>query len=142
MSARTTSVSVVKFIAVICWLILQDWEFVRAQTPERGQTVEAFFDAIALNDTKAASEMLESNTNLVRAVEHLTKRPLLEAAAAGNLSLVKRLIELGADIHARGDTLMSVGSEATALHVAIRHNRTAVCQWARRPNSAPRGRNL
>ena len=77
---------------------------VHAQSRPDRQTVQAFFNAIAMNDTNTAAQLLESNTNLVLAVNNLSKLPLLEAAAAGNVQLVKRLLELGADINAQGDT--------------------------------------
>ena len=98
-----------------------------AQTRPRGADVEAFFTAIQMGDTNAATELLESNTNLAFAGENFSKLPLLEAAAAGNLPLVKRLIQLGADINATGDTRMSGGSQMTALHQAIKYNRPQVC---------------
>ncbi|MDD5140956.1 MAG: ankyrin repeat domain-containing protein [Verrucomicrobiales bacterium] len=81
-----------------------------------------------MGDTNAAAALLESNTNLAYAGENFSKLPLLEAAAAGNVPLVKRLIQLGADINATGDTRMSGGSQMTALHEAIKYNRPQVCQ--------------
>jgi ankyrin repeat protein len=99
-----------------------------AQTRPRGADVEAFFTAIQMGDTNAAAALLESNTNLAFAGENFSKLPLLEAAAAGNVPLVKRLIQLGADINATGDTRMSGGSQMTALHEAIKYNRPQVCQ--------------
>ena len=99
-----------------------------AQTRPRGVDVEAFFTAIQMGDTNAAAALLESNTNLAFAGENFSKLPLLEAAAAGNVPLVKRLIQLGADINATGDTRMSGGSQMTALHEAIKYNRPQVCQ--------------
>ena len=98
------------------------------QTRPRGVDVEAFFTAIQMGDTNAAAALLESNTNLAFAGENFSKLPLLEAAAAGNVPLVKRLIQLGADINATGDTRMSGGSQMTALHEAIKYNRPQVCQ--------------
>jgi len=99
-----------------------------AQTRPRGAEVEEFFTAIQMGDTNAAAALLESNTNLAFAGENFSKLPLLEAAAAGNVPLVKRLIQLGADINATGDTRMSGGSQMTALHEAIKYNRRQVCQ--------------
>jgi len=99
-----------------------------AQTRPRGAEVEAFFTAIQMGDTNAAAELLESNTNLAFAGENFSKLPLLEAAAAGNVPLVKRLIQLGADINATGDTRMSGGSQMTALHEAIKYNHPQMCQ--------------
>ena len=93
------------------------------------QTVGEFFSAIQRNDTNTASQLLESHTNLVFSRDNGSKLPLLEAAAAGNVPLVKRLLELGADINAAGDTMMSAGSQSTALHVAIRQNQPAVCKF-------------
>jgi len=89
--------------------------------------VEAFFDAIAMNDTNALS-MLEANTNLAFVRDNGTKLPLLEAAASGNVTLVKRLIELGTDINATGDTYSSGGYQHTALHWAIDRNQPEVCK--------------
>ncbi len=102
---------------------------VAAQTQLRGADIEAFFTAIQMDDTNAAAAMLEGNTNLAFAGANFSKLPLLEAAAAGNVALVKRLLQLGADINATGDTRMSVGSQMTALHEAIRHNRPEVCRF-------------
>lgn len=101
-----------------------------AQTPNRTphQAVSAFFNAIAMNDTNTAARLLESNTNLALARDNFSKQPLLEAAAAGNLPLAKRLLELGADVNAAGDTLSSVGSERTALHFAIARNHPDLCK--------------
>jgi ankyrin repeat protein len=99
-----------------------------AQTRPRGADVETFFTAIQMGDTNAAAALLESNTNLAFAGENISKLPLLEAAAAGNAPLVKRLIQLGADIDATGDTRMSGGSQMTALHEAIKNNHPQVCQ--------------
>ena len=92
------------------------------------QLVESFFSAIQRNDTNAAIQMLENNTNLVYARDNLSKLPLLEAAVAGNTSLVKRMLELGADINAEGDTMMSGGSRMTALDEAAQHGHLEVCK--------------
>ena len=110
------------------WMFCQSEGSVHAQTLSRGQEVEAFFTAIQMNDTNTAAAMLESNTNLALASENLSKLPLLEAAAAGNVALVKRQLQSGADINATGDTRMSGGSQMTALHEAIKHNRPQVCK--------------
>ncbi len=99
-----------------------------AQTRPRGAEVEEFFTAIQMGDTNAAAALLESNTNLAYAGENFSKLPLLEAAAAGNVPLVNRLIQLGADINATGDTRMSGGSQMTALHEAIKYNHPQVGQ--------------
>lgn len=92
------------------------------------QTVENFFDAIAENDTNTASQLLEANTNLVFSRDNMSKLPLLEAAKAGNISLVKRMIELGADIHANGDTLGSAGAGMNALDVAAQFGHLEICE--------------
>lgn len=110
------------------FILLRTTYYADAQTRPRGADVEAFFTAIQMGDTNAAAELLESNTNLAFVGENFSKLPLLEAAAAGNVPLVKRLIQLGADINATGDTRMSGGSQMTALHEAIKFNRPQVCQ--------------
>src|SRR4051812_7583614 len=84
------------------FILLHTTYYADAQTRPRGADVEAFFTAIQMGDTNAAAELLESNTNLAFAGENFSKLPLLEAAAAGNVPLVKRLIQLGADINATG----------------------------------------
>ena len=101
---------------------------VHAQSRPDRQTVQDFLNAIAMNDTNTAAQLLENNTNLVLAVDNLSKQPLLEAAAAGNVQLVKRLLELGADINAQGDTYNSAGSQNTALHFAIQRNHPDICK--------------
>ncbi len=98
----------------------------KAQAPVPFREGEAFINAIAVNDTNTAARMLEANTNLVR-FSLVEKQPLLEAAAQGNLPLVKRMVELGADINVTGDTYGSSGCQLTALHVAIKFNRPAIC---------------
>lgn len=83
--------------------------------------------AIQMGHDKDAAAMLEADTNLVRA-QFQNKRVLHEAAAAGNLTIVKRALELGADINEPGDTLSSGGSQKTALHWAIYRNHPDVCK--------------
>lgn len=99
-----------------------------AQTVLDPQTAERFFNAIAMHDTNTASQLLESNTNLVYARNNFSKLPLLEAAAAGDVSLVKRMLELGADINAEGDTFNSGGSRMTALDEAARYGHGEICK--------------
>ena len=114
-------------LALLFVLFIAGFNFpIRAQVRPDGPTVMAFFNAITMNDTNTAAQLLESHTNLVYAVENISKLPLLEAAAAGNLQLVKRLLELGADINAQGDTMSSGGSQKTALHAAIERNHPEV----------------
>lgn len=110
------------------WIFLCSANFAGAQTQSREAEVESFFTAIQMGDTNAAATLLESNTNLVHARENMSKLPLLEAAAAGNVALVKRLLQLGADINETGDTRLSGGSQMTALHEAIQHNQPQVCR--------------
>ena len=123
-----TSVKVITFASILCGLIIQCCP-AHAQQPAPRPSVREFLDAISSKQTNAAATMLENNTNLARGVWNMSKLPVLEAAAAGNITLVKRLIELGADINARGDTLLSAGSSATALYAAIQHDQPAMCQW-------------
>lgn len=99
------------------------------QTPPPAPTAEALFHAIATGQTNAALRMLEADPSLAHERYNLSKLPLLEATAAGNLPVLKRLVALGADLNARGDFLMSAGSQATALHVAVRCHQSAVCRW-------------
>ena len=99
-----------------------------AQDRFKPDEVMDFLDAIAGRRDGEAMAMLERNTNLVRAIENGSKLPLLEAAAAGNAKLVTRLLALGANVNAQGDTLSSGGGQDTALHLAVRRNRLEVCQ--------------
>lgn len=101
----------------------------RAQIQPNWQQITSFQQAIQANDTNRASDLLESNTNLALAHDFTGKQPLLEAAEAGNIPLIRRMIALGADINATGDTMMSSGSQRTALHVAIWRNRPDVCKF-------------
>jgi ankyrin repeat protein len=117
-----------RIVVLVCLILTQSLFAASAQTRPSQQEVQAFFNAIALNNTDAASGMLESNTNLARSTYNFSKRPLLEAAAMGNVQLVKRLLELGVDIDETGDTMLSGGSQSTALHFAIRQNYPAVCK--------------
>jgi ankyrin repeat protein len=115
-------------MVVLAGLILfQASDGVFAQGRPDYQTVGEFLSAIQRNDTNAASQLLESHTNLVFFRDNGSKLPLLEAVAAGNVPLVKRMLELGTDVNAAGDTMMSGGSQSTALHVAVRYNRLEVC---------------
>jgi ankyrin repeat protein len=116
-------------MVVLAGLILFQASYgVFAQGRPDYQTVGEFFSAIQRNDTNTASQLLESHTNLVFSRDNGSKLPLLEAAAAGNVPLVKRLLELGADIDAAGDTMISAGCQDTALHVAIRDNHPSICK--------------
>jgi ankyrin repeat protein len=92
------------------------------------QTVERFIYAIYQNDTNTAWHMLENNTNLIYAREYSSKLPLQEAAAAGNVSLVKRMLELGVEIDTEGDTWNSSGSRMTALDEAAQRGQLEVCK--------------
>src|SRR5262249_11794941 len=67
-------------------------------TPE----IAAFLNAIAEHHTNEALQMLEANTNLAYSAGHLDKLPSLEAAAAGNIPLLRRLLDLGVGINAQG----------------------------------------
>ena len=89
------------FTALAIWVFLFPVNFAGAQTHPRSEEVAAFFTAIQ-ND----------NTN----------------AAAGNMVLVRRLLQLGVDINQTADTRMSAGAQMTALHEAIRHNQPAICR--------------
>jgi ankyrin repeat protein len=128
-------------IVLVCLIILQFFSTGRAQTRLDYQTVENFFVAIADNDTNTASQLLESNTNLVFARDNGSKLPFLEAAAAGNVSLIKRMLELGADINAAGDTFSSVGMQDTALHWAVERNHFDVCQYLLEAGANPNRMN-
>jgi ankyrin repeat protein len=94
----------------------------------KAQIVEEFFDAIATQDTNTASRLLEDNTNLVFARDNFSKLPLLVAVEMGNILLVKRMLELGADVNAEGDTLNSAGSRMTALDVAAQSGQVEICE--------------
>jgi ankyrin repeat protein len=82
--------------------------------------------AIQQRHDSEAMAMLERNTNLVGSPRYVGASPLLEAAAVGNAKLVKRLLELKADPNIQGDTLLSAGSQNTALHLAVRGNHVEV----------------
>jgi ankyrin repeat protein len=112
----------------VCLIFCQIHFSASAQGRLDYQTVENFFNAIAEDDTNTASQLLESNTNLVFSRYNIGKQALLEAAKAGNVSLVKRMIELGADINANGDTLGSVGAGMNALDVAAQYGHLEICE--------------
>jgi ankyrin repeat protein len=116
-------------IVVVCLILFRAHFGAFAQGRPDYQTVAEFFSAIQRNDTNTASQLLESHTNLIFSGYSDSRLPLLEAAAAGNVPLVKRLLELGADINATGDTMMSLGMRNTALHCAIDLNHPGVCQF-------------
>ncbi len=78
-------------------------------------------EAIATKQTATASRLLEANTNVVRADASASRKLLHQATEAGNVALMKRLLELGAKIDAQGETLSTGNSQSTALHVAVRH---------------------
>jgi ankyrin repeat protein len=99
-----------------------------AQVHPEVETVAAFFSAIVENDTNTVARLLESNTNLVSTFYEVSKLPLLEAAAAGNVHIVRLLLKSGADINAQGDVLASAGCQNTALHFATQRNHYAVCE--------------
>jgi ankyrin repeat protein len=117
-----------RFGIFVCLIFFQTHFSAFAQGRPDYQTVENFFDAIAENDTNTASQLLDANTNLVFSRDNFSKLPLLEAAKAGNVSLVKRMIELGADIHANGDTLSSAGAGMNALDVAAQFGHLEICE--------------
>ncbi len=119
-----------------CWGFLggmQAWLLISsiagAQTSQRASTTMNLLQAIAMGETNAALQILEANPALASSGFFQQKLPLLEAAAAGNIPVMKRLIEQGADLNAAGDTLGSAGMGVTALHVAVRHNRPHACRW-------------
>lgn len=114
--------------AVVAVVFFQVATVAVAQDRFKPNEVLDFLGAIQMRHDGEAMAMLENNTNLVTATKNLPQLPLLEAAAAGNVKLVRRLLELGADVNAQGDTLNSGGSQSTALHVAIRGNHFEVCK--------------
>jgi ankyrin repeat protein len=95
------------------------------------ETVYRFVYAIYQNDTNTALRMLESNTNLAYCNYGGDMNgdilPLLEAAAAGNFGLVKRLLELGVDVNAEG-RIWSGGGRMTALDEAVQHRHLEICE--------------
>ena len=112
---------VITAFPLLCLLLPQ------AEAQLGSETVERFYSAIQ-HDANSALRMLESNTNLVYARYYGDKIPLLEAAAAGDVSLVKRMVELGADIDAEGDTFNSGGARMTALDEAAQRGHPEVCK--------------
>ena len=135
-SCRYVFVVVVSSGLFLCQFLTQ------AQAQLNYQSVESFFSAIHRNDTSAALGMLENNTNLVYARDNFSKLPLLEAAAAGNLLVVKRMLELGADINAQGDTMMSTGSRMTALDEAAQRGHLDVCKLLLEAGANPNHRGF
>jgi len=113
------------FAAILWW---QTAVTCRAQSHAKPAGMMDFLGAIQAGHERDALAMLEANTNLANARDDVTKCALLEAAKAGDVTLVKRLLELGADINAQGDTLMSGGSRNTALHWAIQGHHLEVCR--------------
>ena len=114
--------------ALIVVFLLQMAASAWAQGNSKSESVMELFGAIQAGRESDALAMLENDTNLVRAVYNFNKYPLLEAAAAGYAKLVKRMLELGADINVKGDTMMSCGSQSTALHLAVQRNHLEVCR--------------
>ncbi|MEI8291599.1 MAG: ankyrin repeat domain-containing protein, partial [Verrucomicrobiota bacterium] len=114
--------------ALIGVCLLQMTACAWAQGNSRASSVMDFFGAIQAGRESEALAMLENDTNLVRVAYNFNKYPLLEAAAAGDVKLVKRMLELGADINFQGDTMMSGNSQSTALHWAVQRNHLEVCR--------------
>lgn len=109
-------------------LLLQVAAGVWAQASATAESAMNFLGAMQAGQENEALAMLERDTNLVRTVDNLSKYPLLEAAADGEAKLVKRLLELGADINVQGDILASGGSQSTALHWAVQRGHLEACQ--------------
>jgi ankyrin repeat protein len=101
------------------------------------QETQQLLTAIANGQTETALRMLEDNPALARGYELGAKRPLLEAAKAGDLAVVQRLVALGADINRGGDTLSSAGMDITALHLAVQRNHRELCRWLLQAGADP-----
>ncbi len=113
---------------IVCLLFFQKGSVGLAQTTPDAKTIDAFFGAPQQHDTNATWQLLESDTNLVRPVGFRPYLPLLEAAADGDLRVVTRLIELGADVNAAGDTFLSGNAQMTALEGAARGDHAEICK--------------
>jgi ankyrin repeat protein len=111
-----------------CLIILTSRSTGWAQSRSEAQIVDNLLQAIAGGDNNTASQLLESNTNLFLSQDNASALTLRQAAAVGNLPLVKRLIQLGADVNAAGDTLSSVGAQMTALDEAARGGNLEICE--------------
>jgi len=99
-----------------------------SQMPQQPVSPLDILDLIAEGREDAALALLEQETNLARATDNLPQLAILQAASAGEVRLVKCLLQSGVDVNTQGDTLNSAGSQSTALHFAIRGNHPAVCQ--------------
>lgn len=109
-----------------------------AQRLTTGPAAEAFFNAINENDTPTASTLLAADPNLVRAT-YYGRLPLHVAASLGNASLVRELLEKGADINAASDTLDTVNLGITALAAAIWYDNPDVCLLLLETGADPNG---
>jgi len=76
-------------------------------------------------DTPTALRLLGTNTNLARVSTYSGKFPLHVAASKGLLPVVERLLELGAEVDAEGDTWDTGNKRLTALEVAVWYNRVS-----------------
>jgi ankyrin repeat protein len=81
-----------------------------ADTPP---ATRAFIEAIARSDLEAVRRMLADDKTLATAADSSGSTALMHASADGSLSIMKTLIEAGADVKARNQR------SATALHWAI-----------------------
>lgn len=106
---------------VLVWMLFpapvvaQGWEASPAQSD--------FFQAMLAEDTQTALQLLGTNTNLARRSTYSGKFPLHVAASKGLLPVVERLLELGAEVDAEGDTWDTGNKKLTALQVAVWYNR-------------------
>src|ERR1700687_1859666 len=127
---------------VVCLLLLQKGSVGLAETPPDEQTVDAFIVALQKHDTNAAWQVLESNTNLARPLGWGPKLPLIEAAADGDLRVVKRLGEMGMDVDAVGDMWLTGNAQMTALEAAARGGHADICEWLLEKGADPNHRSF
>lgn len=129
-------------LAIICLSLSQECSKSLAQTPPDAKTINAFIEALQQHGTNAAWHLLESHTNLSRPLGFGPKLPLLEAAADGDFRVVQRLIELGADVNAAGDTWSSGNAHMTALEAAAQFGHADICQLLLKKGADPNHRSF
>lgn len=129
-------------LVIVCLLLFLTGLTGLAQTPPDAKTINAFIAALQQHDTNAAWRLLESHTNLARPVGFGPKLPLLEAAADGDFRVVQRLIELGEDVNAAGDTWLSGDAHMTALEAAAQFGHADICHLLLEKGADPNHRSF
>ncbi|WP_167882252.1 ankyrin repeat domain-containing protein [Leptospira langatensis] len=75
------------------------------------------YEAAALGNEERVRELIEGNPSLVHSYSPDGWTPLHLSAHFGHISLIKYLLDKGADIHAKSKSKFSLGN--TALHSAV-----------------------